>query len=291
MNINAIFKPPILKNFITRSTPVWGDMKRKFSTLKNQRLFYRDIQYFRGGGLVKFAADDHQPAWTKRSIMVINCEKFPPVLFTFKIGKYQVIVAKRQQKLTGDNVLGNKLEQKPLPKQLPNRLREKAINIITSDIQTSGLWKSYATEVAVHAITKLPNWPKNRRLKIKNIVGNYSEEQEIGNYHGSKPLKLILQNNHYQPIIDGVERPIALDGDCFYHSVLLSLTAAEQWQLLGGFYISYHRKTIQDDHNNPNIDTLRQLLANHLKRNPGLIDEIVKEKNFDYESIVKEKLA
>ncbi len=140
---------------------------------------------------------------------------------------------------------------------------------IINDIETNRSWNGTAGDIVPEAVTQLPTWPADKHLDLNVVSNDGVHRHEFGKQLTTTPLRMQLRNNHYEAIIAGQVTPVASDGNCFYHSLLLTLNHSEQQQLLGTAFISYDRNSIADDANNPNVMALRQLLASYLRENPA----------------------
>lgn len=182
----------------------------------------------------------------------------------------------------GEQVFDSRETLQKLQKRL---LKKQAINTIISDIQTDSSWNNLAGEIAVKAVTDLPTWPRHSHLIVRLPSGHCVE---YGRQATTRPLVLQLSQGHYEAVISDRITPVAGDGNCFYHSLLLTLQDAEQQQLLGAAFIPYDRKSVADDIGNPNVMALRQLLAGYLQENTTVISDYLTDNGVSHEQVICE---
>ncbi|WP_447783669.1 NEL-type E3 ubiquitin ligase domain-containing protein [Enterobacter asburiae] len=165
-----------------------------------------------------------------------------------------------------------KMASSGMPEPINRRSERKALS---KWIATKGNWSGNFGDYAPALISRL--YP-NVRLKINvlNAQGEIRNSLLQGDDRipAGTVIELNLQNDHYSPVINGEERQVPANGDCFFNSFLTALNGKEP--------------------SGEEIQQLRNRLADYIRDNDELTDfinlETISEPGFEvlYEKIKTE---
>lgn len=153
---------------------------------------------------------------------------------------------------------GGKRPGETSPQPGPSKPKRPALSRVSDSIRMSGSWDNQIMDLVPAIMPRLPNWPQNRSLMIRDEISashywsvRYTPGQPESiypmRYHPDEASSDIVLSrtaqNHYTLILDDRVVDIPADGDCFFNAVAQGLN---EGQAQGTFSIQGLRNAAAD---------------------------------------------